>query len=223
MLAFANGLGLERFVLLGHDWGARTGFAVSSLTPGKVLGHLALSSPYGMYPGRDLPYAGRDLPPAQAQAYWYQWYFQTAEGAKALHENAKELCRKIWEAWSPNWKFSKREFERAAKHWENPQFAAVTLHSYRHRWGNALSRPAYAAQQTLLDSKPRLKISVPTIFAYGTDAHCVLPEASEEQKTLFTGHYERVAIKGSGHFPHREDPKAVAKLFTQLLKRVRPR
>ena len=214
-LAFANALGLERFVIVGHDWGARAGFDVSILAPGKMLGHLALSSPYVMY-------AGRDLPPAQVQAYWYQWYFQTAQGAKALQENAKELCRRIWEVWSPNWKFSKREFERTAKHWENTQFAAVVLNSYRHRWGNALGRPAYAAQQALLDSKPRAKISVPTIFGYGTDDHCVLPEASEEQKSLFTSHYERVAIKGSGHFPHREDPKAVAKLFAQLLKKIRP-
>ena len=51
----------------------------------------------------------------------------------------------------------------------------------------------------------------------------MLPEASDEQKSLFSGYYERVAIKGSGHFPHREDPKAVAKLFTQLLKKIRPR
>ena len=215
-LAFANALGLDRFVILGHDWGARTAFAVSILAPGKVLGILALSSPYAMY-------GGRDLPPAQVQAYWYQWYFQTAQGAKALQGNARELCRRIWEVWSPGWKFSKRDFERTAKHWENAQFAAVVLHSYRHRWGNALGRPAYAASQAVLDAKPRAKIAVPTIFGYGTDDGCVLPEASEEQKSLFTGHYERVAIKGSGHFPHRENPKAVAKLFTQLLKKVRTR
>ena len=213
-LAFASGMRLDRFVIVGHDWGARTGFNVSQLAPGKVLGLLALSSPYVMY-------GGRDLPPAQVQAYWYQWYFQTAQGAKALQGNAKELCRRIWEVWSPSWKFSKSEFERTAKHWDNPQFAAVVLSSYRHRWGNALGRPAYAALQNMLDGKPKAKISVPTIFGYGTDDHCVLPEASEEQKSFFTGHYERVAIKGSGHFPHRENPKAVAKLFAQLMKKVK--
>ena len=214
VLVFANAQGLDRFIIIGHDWGARAGFAVSVLAPEKVIGHLALSSPYQMF-------GGRDLPPDQVQAYWYQWYFHTAQGEKALRENAAALCRHIWSAWSPRWRFSSREFEHTAAHWKNPQFADVVLNSYRHRWGFALGKPAYAAQQAVLDAKPTAKISVPTVFGYGTDDHCVLPEASEEQKKLFSGSYERVAIKGSGHFPHREDAKAVLKLFERLLKRVR--
>ena len=189
VLVFANAHGLDRFLIAGHDWGARAGFGVSVLAPEKVIGLLALSSPYQMY-------GGRDLPPEQVQAYWYQWYFQTAQGEKALRENAAALCRHIWTAWSPRWKFSSREFEHTAAHWNNSQFADVTLHSYRSRWGNALGKTAYAAQQAALDTKPAAKITVPTIFGYGTEDHCVLPASSEEQKGFFTGSYERVAIKG---------------------------
>ena len=214
VLLFATALGLDRFVIIGHDWGARAGFDVSVLAPKRVLGHLALSSPYVMY-------GGSDLPPKQAQSYWYQWYFQTAQGAKALHENAHDLCEQIWRAWSPRWRFSHGLFEGTAAYWNNPQFATVVLDSYRHRWGNSLGKPAYQAQQTVLDAQPKVKISVPTSFGYGTDDHCVLPEASEAQKSLFTGWYERVAIKGSGHFPPREDPKAVVKLAERLLRKVR--
>ena len=213
VLVFAEALRLPRFMLVGHDWGARAGFAASVLAPEKIIAHLALSSPYEMY-------GGRDLPPAQVQSYWYHWYFQTAQGEKALRENAQDLCEHIWHAWSPSWKFKAREFEAAAKYWKNPQFAATVLHSYRHRWGNALGKPAYAAIGDRLESKPKPKIAVPTLFGFGTDDHCVLPASSEPQKSLFTGYYERVPIKGSGHFPHREDPKAVAKLFDRLLKKV---
>ncbi len=213
VLAFASGLGLQRFVVAGHDWGARAGFAASVLAPDRVMAHLALSSPYVMYDGADLP-------PAQVQSYWYQWYFQTAQGEKSLRENAGALCEHIWRAWSPGWRFRDSEFAETAKYWTNPQFVDMVLHSYRHRWGYALGRPAYAALTNFLEAEPKPKISVPTLFAYGTDDHCVLPDASEAQKKLFTGGYERVAIKGSGHFPHREDPKAVAKLFDRLLKRV---
>ena len=163
---------------------------------------------------------GRDLPPQQAQNYWYQWYFQTAQGEKALRSNAIELCERIWHTWSPNWRFRQSEFERTAEHWKNPQFASVVLDSYRHRWGNSLGKPAYAAQQAELDAKRKAKISVPTLFGYGTDDRCVMPEASEDQRDLFTGWYERKPIKGAGHFPHREDPKEVAKLFYRLLKKV---
>ncbi len=214
VLHFADALALDRFVILGHDWGARAGFATCVLAPERVRAHLALSSPYVMF-------GGGDLPPAQVQSYWYQWYFQTSQGEKALHGNAHDLCEHIWRAWSPEWKFKQRDFEATAQYWKNPQFAALVLHSYRHRWGNALGKPAYAQVQDRLDAKPKGKISVSTLFAYGDDDHCVLPDASTEQKSLFTGYYERIAIRGAGHFPHRENPKAVVKLFDRLMKRVR--
>ena len=213
VLLLADGLGLERFVIIGHDWGARAGFDVSVLAPERVIGHLGLSSPYVMFDGQELP-------PKQVHQYWYQWYFQTAQGEKGLRENAHDLCNLIWQVWSPSWKFKQSEFEAAAAFWKNPQFPTIVLDSYRNRWGNSLGKPAYLAPQSELSAKPKPKISVPTLFGYGTDDHCVAPEASEDSRKYFTGWYERLPIKGSGHFPHREDPKAVVKLFDRLLKKV---
>ena len=213
VLVFADALNVKRFLIVGHDWGARAGFDVCVLAPERVIGHLGLSSPYVMY-------GGRDLPAAQVEAYWYQWFFQTAQGEKMLRGNhAKELCEHIWRVWSPGWKFSGRELERAAEYWKNPQFAAVTLSSYRHRYGNAVGRPAYQEMQDQVEARP--KIEVPTLFAYGTEDHCVLPAASEDLKRYFVKWFDRVAIKGSGHFPHRENPAAVVKLFDQLWKKVK--
>ena len=199
------------FWIVGHDWGARAGFDACVLAPERVVGLLALSSPYVMF-------GGKDLPPEQVERYWYQWYFQTAQGEKALRSNAKALCEHIWRVWSPGWKFGKREFEETAAYWANPQFATVTLSSYRHRYGNELGKPAYGALQDAVEARP--KIAVPTLFGYGTNDHCVLPAASEGLEKYFAGWFERTAIKGSGHFPHREDPKAVVKLFERLRKKV---
>lgn len=213
VLQFADTLGIQRFLLVGHDWGARAGFDVSVLAPERVLGHLALSSPYVMYDGGELP-------AAQVQSYWYQWYFQTAQGEKALRTDAVTLCEHIWRAWSPGWKFSKREFTQTAAAWKNPQFATVVLDSYRHRWGFSLGKQAYSALQNQLEAKPRPRVSVPTLFGYGTDDHCVLPAASEGLGKYFSGWFDRVPIKGAGHFPHREDPDAVIKLFDCLQKRI---
>lgn len=212
VLVFADAMKLGRFMIVGHDWGARAGFDVSALAPDRVKGLLALSSPYAMY-------GGADLPPRQVQSYWYQWFFQTAQGEKALRNEPKELCEHIWRAWSPNWRFSKSSFEATAAYWRNPQFATVVLGSYRQRYGNELGKPAYQAMQDKLETRP--KISVPTLFGYGMEDHCVLPAASEEQRRYFSSWYERVGIKGVGHFPHREDPGAVLRLFEQLLKKVK--
>lgn len=213
VLALADVLKLKRFAIIGHDWGARAGFDVCVLAPERVIGHLGLSSPYKMY-------GGRDLPPEQVERYWYQWFFQTAQGERALRGSAKELCEHIWRVWSPGWKFSKRDLEETAAFWRNPQFATVTLSSYRHRYGNMLGQPAYQTMQDQVEARPR--IDVPTLFGYGTDDHCVLPAASEEDKRYFNKWYDRVAIKGSGHFPHRENPAAVVKLFDKLWSKVKP-
>jgi pimeloyl-ACP methyl ester carboxylesterase len=212
VLLLADALRIQRFAIVGHDWGARAGFDVSAVAPERVMGLLALSSPYVMY-------GGKDLPPAQVQAYWYQWFFQTAQGEKMLRTDAKALCEHIWRVWSPGWKFRQRDFEETAKRWQNPQFAAVTLGSYRHRYGNELGRPAYAALQDEIESRP--KIVVPTLFGYGTEDHCVLPAASEDLKRNFSGWFDRVGIKGAGHFPHREDPKAVVRLFERWWPKVK--
>ena len=210
LLAFADALSLNRFHLVGHDWGARAAYAASVLAPKRILSLATLASPYLMY-------GGDDLPPEQVNSYWYHWFFQLELGAKMMNENAVAFCHQLWRAWSPEWKFSEKDFAAAAESWQNPQFAATVLHYYRMRWGGALSLRAYADLQAKLDVKPKPRISIPALYVAGDADNCVLPAASEDQRSAFSGPYERVLLKGLGHFPHRENPKAVAKLLTRHL------
>ncbi len=214
VFALADALGIGKFALIGHDWGARSGYAACVLDPERILGLFALSSPYGATP-EDI------LPPEQVDAYWYQWHFQTTMGERSLRKHAKEFCHHIWERWSPHWGFGRGEFNEAAESWESDQFVEIVLHAYRHVWGNALSRPAYAAAQAKLDATPKPRISVPTLYAHGSDDHCVLPMSSEGQKAFFSGKYESVTVKGAGHFPQREDPKMIAKLMERFVTELR--
>jgi pimeloyl-ACP methyl ester carboxylesterase len=212
LLVFANALGLERFHLAGHDWGARTAYAACIFAPDRILSLLTLATPYVMY-------GGKDYPPAQVNANWYQWYFQLQLGQKALTENAEAFCRQLWRSWSPDWNFASRDFAAAAEAWKNPQFVATVLHYYRTRWGGALSLRAYSDLQAVLNAKPKAKIAVPSIYVQGDEDACDLPPCSEDQASFFTGSYKRILLKGSGHFPHREDPKAIATLLAGLVER----
>ncbi len=211
LLAFADALGIPSFHLAGHDWGARTAYAACVFAPKRVRSLLALASPYTMY-------AGRDLPPEQVRAYWYQWFFQLELGRKMMIDHPEEFCHQLWQAWSPEWKFSADDFAAAATAWKNPQFAATVLHYYRMRWGGALSLRGYAEVQAQLDSKPKPKIATPTIYVCGGADACVLPAASEEQADSFSSSYERIVLKGVGHFPHREEPKTIGTLLSRQLK-----
>ena len=214
VLTMADLLGIDSFYIAGQDWGARTGYAVSVLAPYRVRGLLALATPY-------VAYGGETEPVAQAQAYWYQWYFNTEHGAQAFASDPVAFCRCLWQLWSPRWRFSSREFGEAAVSFSNPQFISTVLHSYRQRWKGAPGASPYELSESILASKP--KIAVPTIFAHGAADACILPEGSEEQASWFSGNYKRVILKGVGHFPQREDPKAVTNLSEHLVRATGPR
>lgn len=70
-LALADQLSLPEFTVIGHDWGARTAYAVATLAPSRVSGCVALSVGYGAAP----------LSLSQAQQFWYQWFFATPQGS----------------------------------------------------------------------------------------------------------------------------------------------
>lgn len=214
VLAFADALGLTRFHLVGHDWGASAAYAASLFAPERIKSLMTLASPYVMW-------GGKDYPPAQVHAHWYQWYFQLEPGEKVMRENAEDFCKELWRRWSPEWTFSRAEFSEAAKAWENPQFADTVLHYYRTRWGGALSLRAYAFLQSKLNTKPKPKIAVPTIYVQGGADACDLPGCSDDQGSYFSGRYERVMVQGVGHFPHRENPAAVAKMLSRQLEKTR--
>src|SRR5215472_17615533 len=68
-------------------------------------------------------------------------------------------------------------------------FVALTIHSYRHRYGNIAGDPKLEETEHRLAQKP--KLTVPTIALQG-DADGVLPpEASQRHAGFFTGPYQR--------------------------------
>ena len=94
----------------------------------------------------------------------------------------------------------------------------IVLDYYRMRHDGALGRRAYAESQEKLDTKPPPKINVPTLFVYGAADACDLPEGADGQQVVFPGPYERLLLLNVGHFPHRENPVAVADALTKQLR-----
>lgn len=211
LLAFTGALALERFHLVGHDWGARAAYAASLLAPRRLLTLTTLASPY-------LSWNGGLAPPAQVHGFWYQFYFQVDAAKTMLSEHRQDFCRELWRTWSPHWRFSEAEFAAAAEAWSNPQFVEIVIDYYRMRWGGALGRRAYAGLQAKLDLEPPPAIGVPTLFIQGDADACNLPEGADGQESYFSNGYERVVVPGVGHFPHRESPGAVAHALREHLR-----
>ncbi|MBS1814118.1 MAG: alpha/beta hydrolase [Acidobacteria bacterium] len=211
VIDLADKLKLKTFHFVGHDWGARAGYALASLFEKRLRSLTALSVPF--QPG---PMRVPALP--QAGAFWYQWFLCTIPGAKEFARNPVDFARMMWETWSPRGWFTAGQFEEAAKCWRSPEFVEVTLHSYRVRWGHAPIDSRYDVLQDRMDST--VSLSVPTLLIQGLEDNCVLAQTTDGAGRFFTGGYRRALLEDVGHFPSREAPKETAKLILEHIQQA---
>jgi pimeloyl-ACP methyl ester carboxylesterase len=206
-----DALGIERAVLAGYDWGGRAACIVSALWPDRAIG-LVTGNSYNL---QNIPAATQPASPAQEHRLWYQYYFHGERGRVGLTVNRRTFCRLLWTLWSPHWAFDDATFERSAVSFDNPDFVAVTIQSYRHRYGYAVGDPALETIEQRLATQPR--IAVPTIALQGEADGVQPPESSEQHAAFFTGPYQRRVLPRIGHNPPREAPQAVADAIIELV------
>lgn len=158
LISFMDALCLPTAILGGYDWGGRAASIVAALWPERVTGLVSCGTAYNV---QDIANAWRPAPPAEETRFWYIYYFNTRNGAAAMVEHPKELCRHLWELWSPTWAFDEATFAATAQSFENPDFAEIVIHSYRHRLGDHTGDPMLDEIEARLAKRP--KIHVPTV------------------------------------------------------------
>jgi pimeloyl-ACP methyl ester carboxylesterase len=199
----ANALGLERFAVVGHDWGARAAYTMAALFPERVTAVVALALAYQ-------PRGVFTVPSfEQSRRFWYQWFMCTDGGAEKVRTDPVGFAHIQWETWSPVGWFDEAEFAKTAESFLNPDWASITLNAYRSRWLTGEARDArYDAGQRRLSEVETL--STPTLMIQGAGDLCDAPSESEGLERYFEKGYRRLLLGGVGHFPHREAPVAVA-------------
>ncbi len=203
LLAFMDALEIETAILVGYDWGGRAACVVAALWPDRCRGLVTA----GGYNIQNLADANRPAPAISEYRAWYEWYFNTERGRAGLKENRRDLCRLLWQLWSPTWSFDEPTFEATAASFDNPDFVDVVVHSYRHRRLNAVGDPRLAAIEERLAMQP--PIGAPTLVLAGEADTIDPPSADDHDADRFTGRYERRLLPGIGHFLPREAPGAV--------------
>jgi pimeloyl-ACP methyl ester carboxylesterase len=207
-----DALAVKRAVLAGYDWGGRAACIVAALWPERARGLVTVNG----YNIQDIAASVKPVAPAQEHRFWYQYYFHTERGRAGLEQNRRALVRYIWSIWSPNWNFDDQTFERSADSFDNPDFVAVTIQSYRHRFGYAPGDPALEAIEKRLAARP--KIAVPTIALQGEADGIMPPQGSEHHAAFFSGPYERRVIPKVGHNPPQEAPAVFAEAVLELVR-----
>ncbi|HYQ49142.1 MAG TPA: alpha/beta hydrolase [Pseudomonas sp.] len=205
VIAFMDALHVERAVLAGFDWGARTADIVSALWPERVKALVSVSG----YLISSQEAAKAPLPPSAELQWWYQYYFATERGQAGYEKDRHAFARLIWQTASPKWAFDDATFQRSAKALDNPDQVAITVHNYRWRLGLAQGETRYDVLEAKLARFP--SIGVPTIALEG-DANGAPHPPAEAYAQRFTGKYEyRLISGGVGHNLPQEAPQAFAK------------
>jgi pimeloyl-ACP methyl ester carboxylesterase len=211
-IALMDALKIEKAVIGGFDWGARTADIVAALWPERCNGLVSVS---GYLIGSQA--AGKaPLPPQAELQWWYQFYFATERGQAGYDKYRRDFSKLIWRLASPKWNFDDATFGRTAAAFENPDHVAVVIHNYRWRLGLAEGEAKYDA---LEDQLARASvISVPTITIEGDANGAPHPPASA-YASKFSGRYEhRLVAGGVGHNLPQEAPKAFAQAIIDVAK-----
>ncbi|WP_133646145.1 alpha/beta fold hydrolase [Paraburkholderia flava] len=210
LLEFIDALNVQQPALVGHDWGARAVANACGLRDRAAAHLVMLSVGYGTNdPHQALSYA-------QARNYWYHWFMATPRGQQAVEQDRRGFTRQMWDTWSPAGWYTQADYDEAAASFDNPDWASVVLHSYRHRWGFEPGDPAYDADEQRLNPAPVL--AVPTLVLHGAADACNHPDSSANKERFFSGPYRRTLLDGVGHFPQREAPGEVANAILDFLK-----
>jgi pimeloyl-ACP methyl ester carboxylesterase len=209
-VALMDALGIERAVVAGFDWGARSADIVAAILPERVSGLVSVSGYLiGSQAGAKVP-----LPPEAELQWWYQYYFATEKGRAGYDKYRREFAKLIWRLASPRWDFDDATFDRSAASFENPDHVAIVIDNYRWRLGLSTGEPGCGDTEARLAEGPT--IAVPAITLEGDANGAPHPEPSA-YATKFSGAYEhRTADGGIGHNLPQEAPSVFAEAVEQV-------
>ena len=154
MIALMDALKIEKAILAGFDWGARTANIVAALWPERckamvsVSGYLIGSQEAGKMP----------LPPKAELQWWYQFYFATDRGRAGYDKYRHDFAKLIWQIASPKWNFDDATFDRSAAAFDNPDHVAIVVHNYRWRLGLAEGEAKYDDLEKRLAAAPVITV-----------------------------------------------------------------
>src|SRR3954447_17605572 len=204
MIALMYALKIERAILGGCDWGARTANIIAALWPERSKAMVSVSGYLiGNQEARKTP-----LPPKNELEWWYQFYFATDRGRAGYDKYRRDFAKLIWQIASPKWEFDETTFARTAAAFDNPDHVDITIHNYRWRLGLADGERKFDEIEKKLAQSP--PITVPTLTMEGDANGAPHPDPSVYAKR-FTGKYEHRNVTGGiGHNLPQEAPQAFA-------------
>jgi pimeloyl-ACP methyl ester carboxylesterase len=210
IIALMDAFKIEKAIIAGFDWGARTANIIAALWPERCKAMVSVSG----YLIGSLDSNKKPLPPKAEFAWWYQFYFATERGRAGYDKYRHDFAKLIWQLASPKWGFDDATFDRSAASFDNPDHVSIAIHNYRWRLGLAEGESKYDDLETRLAKGP--VITVPTITLEGDANGAPHPDAAS-YAGKFSGKYAHRTIKGGvGHNLPQEAPQAFAQAVVEV-------
>jgi len=207
-LTLAATLSDEPFYLVGHDWGAITGYAAAGAAPERIRAMVTAAVPPTACFLANMCFA-------QLRRSWYMLFFQLPGIAeRALAANDMALVNRLWRDWSPGWDFTDADIAHVKQALGNPASRGAALGYYR------------ALRPLLLKSQQRRAVmawrsAVATRVIRGREDGCIAPDVFQGSERCFDGAFDMQTFD-AGHFMHREQPDAFADSVIEWFGRSHP-
>jgi pimeloyl-ACP methyl ester carboxylesterase len=186
ILALIDAFGVERAIVVGHDWGASAAYAAAAMAPEKVRTLITFAIPH--------PASIKPTP----MLAWKVRHFLALRSRGApdrVRANDFAYVDELWHRWSPSWTtIPASETASVKQAFREPGVVEAACAYYR-------------ALGTRLPASHRMPITVPAV-AFAGEHDMIAPRAYEKARHLFHASYEVVQVPG-GHFMHREHPDHV--------------
>ncbi|WP_433199582.1 alpha/beta fold hydrolase [Nocardia sp. CA-107356] len=202
---FMDALHIDKAILGGFDWGARTVDIIATLWPQRCKAIVAVSG----YIVTQQAAQQQPLAPEAELGWWYQYYFATERGRAGYTRNRHDFNKLIWRRASPQWNFDDATYDRSAAAFDNPDHVDIVISNYRWRLSLAPGEPQYDPYEQQLATGPAITVPAITIASDFDGA----AKDGKAYRAKYSGKYEHRILDGIGHNVPHEAPHP----FTQAI------
>ncbi len=211
VLALADALGIDRFTLVGHDWGGAAAWLAALKAPDRIAQLVIANAPHPLIFQRSL-----FDDPVQAAASQYMNAFRTAGMEDGIA--AMGLDRFFNKSFAPHVDIAKLTSEdRAAyiEEWSQPGAVVGMLNWYRAS-NIVVPAPGERTERPAWIDAPFPRLAMPVLVIWGMRDKALLPVQLEGLESLIDD-LTIVRVAEAGHFVTWEAPDAVTTAIRAFL------
>lgn len=196
----------DRVLVLGHDWGSIAAYGLANFAPRSFDLLATLSVP-------PLPVFLKNLffHPSQIIRSWYIPFFQLGFGIPERAIREKDLIRKLWKDWSPNWVLPEERIREVSQNLREEKIAETALGYYR----GLLSPDSFRDWNRSREIVFR-RIGIPSVVLTGDSDGCIDKNMFEGMESHFRAPMEFHILPKSGHFLPLENPNRVFSIVKEF-------